>query len=115
MPAHSPSAEDAWLETPEGRPHRIGRACVIGRLGSCNVVLGDESVSRKNARIGSGPKGGHTIMDLGSTNGTDVNGLKIAEAPPWRHGDTIGLGPWPLKSRRRQAPGSKPDRVPVPQ
>ena len=103
MPIHLPSAEDAWLETPEGRLHRIGRACVIGRLGSCNVVLGDESVSRKHARIRSGPKGGHTIMDLGSTNGTYVNGLKIAEATPLRDRDTIGLGSCRLKYRKEQA------------
>ena len=103
MSVHSPSAEDAWLETPEGRLHRIGRACVIGRLGSCDLVLGDESVSRKHARIGLEPKGGHTVADLGSTNGTYVNGLKIAEEIPLRDRDTIGIGACLLKYRKGQA------------
>ena len=83
--------------------HPIERSCVLGRLGQCDVVLGDEGVSRRHARIARLPKHGHSIVDLGSTNGTYVNGLRITEATLLRDRDTIGLGSCRLKYRSNEA------------
>jgi len=50
----------------------------IGRLAECDVVLADDSVSRRHAEV---RRQGSEIMvvDLGSTNGTKVNGERVAE------------------------------------
>ncbi|MDA8268856.1 MAG: DUF3662 and FHA domain-containing protein [Actinomycetota bacterium] len=53
---------------------------VIGRLPECAVVLSDPNVSRRHAevcRVDGGP--GALVRDLGSTNGTRVNGVPIRE------------------------------------
>lgn len=102
MRAH-PTTADAWLELPEGRVHPIGRGCVLGRMGSCEVVLSDEGVSRRHAQIAPAARGGHAISDLGSTNGTFVNGLRIAEPTVLRDRDVIGLGTCELKFRTHVA------------
>lgn len=49
---------------------------VIGRHSGCDIVLRDISVSRRHARL-VWRQGQYTISDLGSTNGTWVNGLRI--------------------------------------
>src|SRR6202167_1566919 len=103
MPAVHASTKGAWLETPDGRMHRIERTCVIGRLGQCDMVLADEGVSRQHARIVSMPRSGHSIVDLGSTNGTYVNGLRIIEPTALRDQDTISLGSRRMKYRTSKA------------
>jgi Protein of unknown function (DUF3662)/FHA domain len=51
---------------------------VIGRAPECNIQLGDTNVSRKHAEIR--PRGtGYVLVDLNSTNGVRVNGLRVAE------------------------------------
>ena len=51
---------------------------VIGRAPECNIQLGDTNVSRRHAEIR--PRGtGYALVDLGSTNGVRVNGLRVAE------------------------------------
>lgn len=66
----------------------------IGRSPSCELVLGDVSISREHATIQR--KGDSlTIRDLGSKNGTTVNGVAVAESPV-RDGDTIVLGGFAL-------------------
>lgn len=50
----------------------------IGRLPECNIVLGDKKVSRQHAEIRA-TSAGWMVVDLGSTNGTRVNGVKITE------------------------------------
>ena len=63
----------------------------IGRDPGNPVVIDDPQVSRQHARIT--PQGGLMILeDLGSTNGTTVNGLRISAPHTLAHGDEIGLG-----------------------
>jgi len=112
MATPPPLAQDAWLEMPDGRLHRVGKGCVIGRLGDCDLVLGGEGVSRRHAKIASvGREGGHTVSDLGSTNGTFVNGLKITEAILLRDRDTIGLGACWLKYRTGRSVSEMPTQA----
>jgi two-component system NarL family response regulator len=103
MAADHNSSKAAWLQMPDGRMHRIERSCVLGRLGQCDVVLADEGISRQHARIVSLPKNTHSIVDLGSKNGTFVNGLRITEATVLRDQDTISIGSSKLKYRSSQA------------
>jgi hypothetical protein len=76
----------------EGRTAVLGqRGGVIGRSRDCDVVLGDDNVSRRHAEIR--PSGGSWIVkDLGSTNGVKVNGRRIQGPQSLKRGDTIQLG-----------------------
>jgi hypothetical protein len=73
--------------------HRIplgDRTISVGRLPECDVALSDANVSRKHAEIR--PSGdGWVVADLGSTNGTRVNGVRISEQR-LRAGDSITFG-----------------------
>ncbi|HLW59909.1 MAG TPA: FHA domain-containing protein [bacterium] len=65
----------------------------IGRRPDQAIVLNSPSVSRAHARIEIGPRG-VVIIDLGSTNGTLVNALRLRGARALlRRGDRIGIGP----------------------
>src|SRR5690349_11879820 len=79
------NAAGTWLDV--GDELLIGRhADGVGGLG------GDEQLSRYHARLSVSSGGGCAIEDLGSTNGTLVNGSRITETRPLSVGDTIELG-----------------------
>lgn len=63
---------------------------VIGRTSRCDVRIKHPGISAEHAVIRVLP-GSATVEDLGSTNGTRVNGKKI-ELHTLRHGDQIGVG-----------------------
>ncbi len=63
---------------------------VIGRLATNDVVLADANVSRRHAELRR-VDDGWVVRDLGSTNGTVVNG-KIASEHPLNDGDRISFG-----------------------
>ncbi len=79
-------------DTGSGRTWRIGvPSTVIGRdEASADLVLNDTNVSRRHAEIKRKGNRWH-IVDLGSTNGTRVNGMRVAEHS-LANGDTITLG-----------------------
>jgi len=63
---------------------------LLGRHLTCDVVLDDLSVSRLHARLVF--RDGHwVIQDLGSTNGTEVNGVRVGRCE-LHPGDHVGLG-----------------------
>src|SRR3954470_3067188 len=75
-----------------GREFVFDQASVlIGRTSECDVVLYDPGVSRKHARI-FGEGAGYFVEDMGSSNGTKVNG-SIVKKKQLADGDAIGLGP----------------------
>lgn len=65
---------------------------LIGRDPECQVQLTDERVSRKHLRIFADADGAPRLADLGSVNGSTINGVKVEGTPILRDGDTIGLG-----------------------
>jgi pSer/pThr/pTyr-binding forkhead associated (FHA) protein len=89
------AAPDALvLEVHEGgelRRIRSRREALIGRAPSAAVRLGDPTVSRLHARIER--RDGQTyVEDLGSRNGTLVNGKPISREAPLQPGDRVRIG-----------------------
>jgi predicted component of type VI protein secretion system len=64
---------------------------MMGRDVTNDVVLGDAEVSRQHSRITRTPAG-YVLEDLGSTNGTFVNGERLAAPRVLNAGDLIGVG-----------------------
>ncbi|HRQ38215.1 MAG TPA: FHA domain-containing protein [Chloroflexota bacterium] len=63
----------------------------IGRSPQNEIVINDPEMSRRHAQIVQ--QGDYfTVEDLGSTNGTFVNGQRCTGATPLRHGDRIEFG-----------------------
>jgi ABC transport system ATP-binding/permease protein len=70
-------------------PSRVLR---IGRATDNEVVVSDLGVSRYHAELRRSSRGGFEIVDLGSHNGTYVNGQRVSSAPV-TEADIIGIGP----------------------
>jgi len=66
--------------------------CIIGRSSKAIVCLEDDGVSRQHAKLLLGEAGIVNLVDLGSTNGTFLNGSQVDVALV-REGDRIELGP----------------------
>lgn len=63
----------------------------IGRDMNNDIVINDPEVSRKHARIAL-QAGSYVIEDMGSTNGTAVNGMRLMGPHALRPGESINLG-----------------------
>ena len=75
-----------------------GDAATIGRLPDCEVVLKDKGASRRHAQIKL-KDGVATLTDLGSTNGTRLNGA-VVQSRTLEDGDRITIGSTVLEFRR---------------
>ena len=81
------------LQGGEAIPHDLGADDgLIGRHPECGVQLESNAVSRRHARVFV-EGGGYAIEDLGSGNGTFVNGQKIEGPTQLKPQDRIKLGP----------------------
>ncbi|MBM4042962.1 MAG: FHA domain-containing protein [Planctomycetes bacterium] len=68
-----------------------GKACTVGRSSSCALSLSDHLTSREHFRVIA--KGGrYFVEDLGSSNGTFVNGAQITKVSELKLGDQIEAG-----------------------
>ena len=67
-------------------------AMTLGRATDCDIALtADTSISRRQAEITYGA-GRHSLRDLGSANGTVINGRRITDPHLLAVGDTIQIG-----------------------
>lgn len=105
----SPSSEAVLISADDpNQTFPLGSRVVVGRLDSCDIPIHDKSVSREHARLSQLP-GGYVVEDLGSTNGTLVNGEPITEAVILRSGDTVTFGSVDFRFEDQQAPAAGPE------
>jgi len=75
----------------DGQRVALGERTVrIGRLGDCDVVIEDPNASRHHAEV-QADGDGYVLSDLGSTNGTRVNG-SVVSRHRLQDGDAITIG-----------------------
>lgn len=91
-----------------GRDHALGGECVVGRHPEATFVIDDHLMSRRHYRVFQ--QGGVWLVeDLGSTNGTLVNGRKMVRQP-LVDGDLIRSGSTEVQFVQKDilAPGGGP-------
>lgn len=107
----------------KGRRLKLGDELVIGRGVSGNGELSDDrELSRRHARFVSDADGLLTIEDLGSANGTFVNGVRLGEPHVLKVGDSVRVGSTTLEltdtgavpAPPRQAMAPRPAPQPTP-
>ena len=89
----SPGQGTSTLTLPDGRRIVLDQDKVtLGRLPECELALADSNVSRRHAEVRRGTDGTWLVADLGSTNGTKVNGVRISGPRQLEDGDEITVG-----------------------
>ncbi len=74
-----------------GTEYALGPELTIGRAGGCSIVLDEQYVSQVHSRFFL-RDGSAFVEDLGSTNGTWVNGTRAIGQMPARVGDRVQVG-----------------------
>ena len=97
VPTQAVSAAELGMEQElvtlsfDGTRHEVNKGSVVlGRSRECDIQLTDANVSRRHAELRQ-EGASYWIVDLGSTNGMEVNGKRVKRAK-LRAGDTITLG-----------------------
>ncbi|HSK26981.1 MAG TPA: FHA domain-containing protein [Jiangellales bacterium] len=93
----------------------VGRS-EVGRLPGSAIALPDPTVSRRHAEVVRSSTG-VSIRDLGSANGTYVNGLRLTGPRNLRDGDEVRLGTVTVRfssGARRRGPAADPQVTPLP-
>ncbi|MCA9652061.1 MAG: response regulator [Myxococcales bacterium] len=75
-----------------GRRIYLDRDVMLGRGKDCNAVISDAGISRRHALVSRDSQGRYVVEDLGSRNGTRVNGERIEGSRVLEFGDEISLG-----------------------
>ena len=115
----APGAGEQLLVTigkDEGRRFTLVDEFIIGRAESGEGRLGDDpELSRRHARVARDGDGGLTIEDLGSANGTFVNGAPVRERQALKVGDSVRVGRTTLELTHpgRPSPAARPAAPPA--
>ena len=82
-----------------GREFELGIELTVGRAAGCKIALPDDTfVSQLHARVFRNDEGAF-VEDLGSTNGTFLNGRKLGTATKLKAGDHLQIGSTVLEVR----------------
>lgn len=87
-----PETWPAWLEDTEGKRTPIRGSCSLGRAESNQIMLQDDTVSRRHAVIQAQGEQEYWLVDFGSSNGSYVNGQRILQPTRLRNGARLAIG-----------------------
>ncbi len=90
-----------------------GKPFVIGRDPSCDRVVDASTVSGRHARVSSGASGGVVVEDIGSSNGTFVNGRRIDGPVSVKAGDLISFGSLTMLLAVESRAVAVPELIPI--
>jgi len=97
-----------------GQTHDLTGSCNLGRGKDADVVIGGKSVSRLHARLEKAPGGEWVLSDLGSSNGTRVEGQRLDGPCTLMDGETFQLGDVELRLRLDAPVAPEPAPAPAP-
>jgi pSer/pThr/pTyr-binding forkhead associated (FHA) protein len=95
----------------DGSEYPLAGTQLIGRGDDCDIRLASDKVSRQHARI-TLTDDGPVIEDLGSANGTRLNGMRLTESAALMHGDTVTIDRFTLRVQLAGA-SAQPDDATV--
>ncbi|HEX2030669.1 MAG TPA: trypsin-like peptidase domain-containing protein [Actinomycetota bacterium] len=90
-----------------------GDRFLIGRDEGCDLVLAEELASRQHAVLERGPDGRTILRDLGSTNGTLVDGVRLMEPRELVGGEQIQIGSTVLLTSAHEPSGQPTGARPI--
>jgi adenylate cyclase len=96
----------AWLERDDASTVPVMGSCSIGRAPGNQFVLADEKASRKHALIHRQGENEYWLVDLGSSNGSYLDGRRVSQPMALRDGSVIRIGSSTLLFRQSSGPSS---------
>ena len=94
---------DFWLESEDGEQFPLQGNCSIGRLPENTLAINDKEVSRRHALIHNQGEGVYYLVDLGSRNGSLLNGSRIRMPQQLKDGDTVQVSTTILTYRQSES------------
>lgn len=94
----------AEIELMDGQRRRIKGNCSLGRTDTNDIILADVKISRHHALIQNKGRDELWLADLGSRNGTYLNGERLTHPLLLRDKDQIEIGPYRLIFHQPKAP-----------
>jgi adenylate cyclase len=82
----------AWLDVGDRQLPLVGKTFSLGRAKDNNVVFTSSKVSRRHALVHAQGGAEFSLVDLGSSNGTHLNGRRVIHPEALQHGDVIQIG-----------------------
>jgi adenylate cyclase len=99
----TPPNTSAWIQREGAAPVMVTGNCSLGRVIGNDVVLVDDRVSRRHATIHAQGEMEFWLIDLGSRNGTYLNGRRISQPTRLHDSDRLHIGPFALIFRQPSA------------
>jgi hypothetical protein len=109
----TPPEPDAYIEITSGEDrgnrYPLTHGLTFGRSRDCDIVLDSPKASRAHARIELNTENDWQLVDLGSTNGTILNGKMANKPTALQNGDQMKIGDYSLQvhlKRTRTTPAA---------
>lgn len=103
----------AWLDVGDRQFPLVGKTLSLGRAKDNNVVFTSSKVSRRHAIVHAQGASEYSLVDLGSSNGTHLNGRRVIEPVALQHGDVIQIGEQSLNFRLETAQNGEEEIYPT--
>ena len=85
------SQASAWLTASSGQQTSIRGTCLLGRAANNTIVLPGDKVSRRHSMVHAQGQDEYWLVDLGSSNGTYLNGRRVSQPCQLSDGDQITI------------------------